>query len=180
MLLIIPITEYLWKVPNGEDIVFRSKTFADVKRLLLDYAAKNKYAAQLYNLTPETINQLFAVYNTEIRIENASQHDIEIIVEKPSSEFLTGSVALKSGTTFTTKHSIDGGYGLPNPVDAQIKFDDGTTITHHSEDGDTYHNFCSATAFEKKMQGKRSVEYIFVFTDEDYEYAKKHADKTKI
>ena len=25
-------------------------------------AAKNKYAAQLYNLTPETINQLFAVY----------------------------------------------------------------------------------------------------------------------
>ena len=74
------------------------------------------------------------LYNTEIRIENASQHDIEIIVEKPSSEFLTGSVALKSGTTFTTKHSIDGGYGLPNPVDAQIKFDDGTTITHHSED----------------------------------------------
>ena len=64
------------------------------------------------------------LYNTEIRIENASQHDIEIIVEKPSSEFLTGSVALKSGTTFTTKHSIDGGYGLPNPVDAQIKFDD--------------------------------------------------------
>ena len=62
MLLIIPITEYLWKVPNGEDIVFRSKTFADVKRLLLDYAAKNKYAAQLYNLTPETINQLFEVY----------------------------------------------------------------------------------------------------------------------
>ena len=108
------------------------------------------------------------LYNTEIRIENASQHDVEIIVEKPSSEFLT------------TKHSIDGGYGLPNPVDAQIKFDDGTTITHHSEDGDTYHNFCSATAFEKKMQGKRSVEYIFVFTDEDYEYAKKHADKTKI
>ena len=94
------------------------------------------------------------LYNTEIRIENASQHDVEIIVEKPSSEFLTGSVALKSGTTFTTKHSIDGGYGLPNPVDAQIKFDDGTTITHHSEDGDTYHNFCSATAFEKKMQGK--------------------------
>ena len=91
------------------------------------------------------------LYNTEIRIENASQHDVEIIVEKPSSEFLTGSVALKSGTTFTTKHSIDGGYGLPNPVDAQIKFDDGTTITHHSEDGDTYHNFCSATAFEKKM-----------------------------
>ena len=63
------------------------------------------------------------LYNTEIRIENASQHDVEIIVEKPSSEFLTGSVALKSGTTFTTKHSIDGGYGLPNPVDAQIKFD---------------------------------------------------------
>ena len=56
MLLIIPITEYLWKVPNGEDIVFRSKTFADVKRLLLDYAAK------MYNLTPETINRLFAVY----------------------------------------------------------------------------------------------------------------------
>ena len=53
------------------------------------------------------------LYNTEIRIENASQHDVEIIVEKPSSEFLTGSVALKSGTTFTTKHSIDGGYGLP-------------------------------------------------------------------
>ena len=120
------------------------------------------------------------LYNTEIRIENASQHDVEIIVEKPSSEFLTGSVALKSGTTFTTKHSIDGGYGLPNPVDAQIKFDDGTTITHHSEDGDTYHNFCSATAFEKKMQGKRSVEYIFEFTDEEYEYARKHADKTKI
>ena len=94
------------------------------------------------------------LYNTEIRIENASQHDIEIIVEKPSSEFLTGSVALKSGTTFTTKHSIDGGYGLPNPVDAQIKFDDGTTITHHSEDGDTYHNFCSATAFEKKCREK--------------------------
>ena len=62
MLLIIPITEYLWKVPNGADIVFRSNTFADVKRLLLDYAAKNKYAAQLYNLTPETINRLFAVY----------------------------------------------------------------------------------------------------------------------
>ena len=95
------------------------------------------------------------LYNTEIRIENASQHDVEIIVEKPSSEFLTGSVALKSGTTFTTKHSIDGGYGLQN-------------------------NFCSATAFEKKMQGKRSVEYIFEFTDEDYEYARKHADKTKI
>ena len=35
------------------------------------------------------------LYNTEIRIENASQHDVEIIVEKPSSEFLTGSVALK-------------------------------------------------------------------------------------
>lgn len=32
----------------------------------------------------------------------------------------------------------------------------------------------------KKNAGKRSVEYIFVFTDEDYEYAKKHADKTKI
>ena len=62
MLLIIPITEYLWKVPNGEDIVFRSKTFADVKRLLMDYAEKNKYAAQWYNLTPETINRLFAVY----------------------------------------------------------------------------------------------------------------------
>ena len=94
------------------------------------------------------------LYNTEIRIENASQHDVEIIVEKPSSEFLTGSVALKSGTTFTTKHSIDGGYGLPNPVDAQIKFDDGTTITHHSEDGDTYHNFCSATALKKKCREK--------------------------
>ena len=26
------------------------------------------------------------LYNTEIRIENASQHDVEIIVEKPSSE----------------------------------------------------------------------------------------------
>ena len=62
MLLIIPITEYLWKVPYGEDIVLRSMTFAAVKRLLLDYAAKNKYAAQLYNLTPETINRLFAVY----------------------------------------------------------------------------------------------------------------------
>lgn len=45
-----------------QDIVFRSKTFADVKRLLLDYAAKNKYAEQLYNLTPETINRLFSVY----------------------------------------------------------------------------------------------------------------------
>ncbi|WP_141417563.1 hypothetical protein [Alistipes onderdonkii] len=45
-----------------QDIVFRSKTFSDVKRLLLDYAAKNKHAAQLYNLTPETINRLFTVY----------------------------------------------------------------------------------------------------------------------
>ena len=120
------------------------------------------------------------LYDTEIRIKNASQHDIEIIVEKPSSEFLTGSTTVKSGTTFTTKHSIDGGNGLPNPVDAQIKFEDGTTITHHWADGDPYHNFCSTTAFEKKILGKRSVEYIFVFTDEDYEYAKKHADKTKI
>ena len=120
------------------------------------------------------------LYNTEIRIENASQHDIEIIVEKPSSEFLTGSVALKSGTTFTTKDRKLEFRTNPNAVDAQIKFDDGTTIPPHTEDGDTYHNFCSATAFEKKMQGKRSVEYIFVFTDEDYEYAKKHADKTKI
>ncbi|WP_141417565.1 hypothetical protein [Alistipes onderdonkii] len=119
------------------------------------------------------------LYDTEIRIENASQHDIEIIVEKPSSEFLTGSITVKSGTTFITKHSIDGGNGLPNPVDAQINFDDGTTITHHWADGDTYHNFCSTTAFEKKILGKRSVEYIFVFTDEDYEYAKKHADKTE-
>lgn len=120
------------------------------------------------------------LYDTEIRIKNASQHDIEIIVEKPSSEFLTGSTTVKSGTTFTTKHSIDGGNGLPNPVDAQIKFDDGTTITHHWADGDTYHNFCSTTAFEKKILGKRSVEYIFVFTDEDYEYAREHANKTKI
>lgn len=45
-----------------QDIVFRSKSFSDVKRLLLDYAAKNKQAAQLYNLTPETINRLFTVY----------------------------------------------------------------------------------------------------------------------
>ena len=38
-----------------EDICWCQATAAD-------YAAKNKYAAQLYNLTPETINQLFAVY----------------------------------------------------------------------------------------------------------------------
>lgn len=47
-------------------------------------------------------------------------------------------------------------------------------------DGDAYHNFCSHIAFEKNASGKRSVEYTFEFTDEDYEYAKKHADKTKI
>ena len=45
-----------------QDIVFRSKSFSDVKRQLLDYAAKNKQVAQLYNLTSETINRLFTVY----------------------------------------------------------------------------------------------------------------------
>ena len=65
-------------------------------------------------------------------------------------------------------------------VEAQIKFDDGTAITHREMDGDAYHNFCSHIAFEKNASGKRSVEYTFEFTDEDYEYAKKHADKTKI
>ena len=47
-------------------------------------------------------------------------------------------------------------------------------------DGDAYHNFCSHIAFEKNASGKGSVEYTFEFTDEDYEYAKKHADETKI
>ena len=107
-------------------------------------------------------------------------YDIEIVVEKPSTVLMTGTFTVKNGTTFKIEKASEGGYYVPNPLDAQIKFDDGTTITHHSEDGDTYHNFCSATAFEKKMQVKRSVEYIFEFTDEDYEYARKHADKTKI
>ena len=74
----------------------------------------------------------------------------------------------------------EGGYYVPNPLEAQIKFDDGTAITHREMDGDAYHNFCSHIAFEKNVSGKRSVEYTFEFTDEDYEYAKKHADKTKI
>lgn len=45
-----------------QNIVFQSKTFAEVKQRLLTYAAENRYAATLYNLTPETINRLFAVY----------------------------------------------------------------------------------------------------------------------
>ena len=120
------------------------------------------------------------VHLTTVLIKNNSMYDIEIVVKKPSSVLMTETFTVKSGTTFKIVEDSEGGYYEPNPLDAQINFGDGTTITHHWADGDTYHNFCSATAFEKKMLGKRSVEYIFVFTDEDYEYAKKHADKTKI
>ena len=120
------------------------------------------------------------VHLTTVLIKNNSMYDIEIVVEKPSTVLMTGTFTVKNGTTFKIEKASEGGYYVPNPLEAQIKFDDGTAITHREMDGDTYHNFCSATAFEKKMQVKRSVEYIFEFTDEDYEYAKKHADKTKI
>ena len=118
------------------------------------------------------------VHLTTVLIKNNSMYDIEIVVEKPSTVLMTGTFTVKNGTTFKIEKASEGGYYVTNPLEAQIKFDDGTAITHREMDA--YHNFCSHIAFEKNASGKRSVEYTFEFTDEDYEYAKKHADKTKI
>ena len=119
------------------------------------------------------------VHLSVLSVKNSSTHDIEIIVEKPSSVLMTGTFTIKSGATFKTMTDAEGGFFNPNPLVAQIKFGDGIMMIHRYEDGDAYHNFCSEAAFEKKVQGKGCAEYTFEFTDEDYEYAKKHADKTE-
>lgn len=120
------------------------------------------------------------VYDTTLYIKNNSTHDIEIIVEEPSSEVMYyGSVTVKSGEIVKKGKSTEGGFMPPAPFKVQIKFDDGTAITHQETDGDAYHNFCSKTAFEKKLLKKRMVEYTFVFTNADYEYAVQHANVTE-
>lgn len=49
-------------ISHVQQIVFASKTFADAKRELLNYAATKANAAKAYNLTTETINTLFEAY----------------------------------------------------------------------------------------------------------------------
>lgn len=117
------------------------------------------------------------VHLTTVLIKNNSMYDIEIVVVKPSTVLMTGTFTVKSGTIFKIVEDSEGGYYKPNPLEALIKFDDGTAITHREMDSDAYHNFCSHIAFEKKVSGKRSVEYTFEFTDEDYEYAVQHTNK---
>ena len=87
------------------------------------------------------------VHLTTVLIKNNSMYDIEIVVEKPSTVLMTGTFTVKNGTTFKIEKASEGGYYVPNPLEAQIKFDDGTAITHREMDGDAYHNFCSHIAF---------------------------------
>ena len=76
------------------------------------------------------------VHLTTVLIKNNSMYDIEIVVEKPSTVSMTGTFTVKNGTTFKIEKASEGGYYVPNPLEAQIKFDDGTAITHREMDGD--------------------------------------------
>lgn len=119
------------------------------------------------------------VYSTEIRIENASQHDIEIIMPKPwfDESFFPEKIMLPRGQDFS--HSIvgEGGFvGVPYFPSMQIRFDNEVSIMHVESDGNTYHNFCNQQAYARSQPKKQFEVFTFVFTDKDYEYAKTHAD----
>ena len=64
------------------------------------------------------------VHLTTVLIKNNSMYDIEIVVEKPSTVLMTGTFTVKNGTTFKIEKASEGGYYVPNPLEAQIKFDD--------------------------------------------------------
>ena len=49
-------------IADIEEIVFISKSFADVKKALLNYAHTNAKAKEQYDLSEETINNLFEFY----------------------------------------------------------------------------------------------------------------------
>mgnify|MGYP006961416859 FL=1 len=70
------------------------------------------------------------VHLSVLSVKNSSTHDIEIIVEKPSSVLMTGTFTIKSGATFKTMKDAEGGYYNPNPLVAQIKFGDGIMMIH--------------------------------------------------
>lgn len=53
---------HIMPIADIEEIVFISKSFADVKKALLNYAHTNAKAKEQYNLTEETINNLFEFY----------------------------------------------------------------------------------------------------------------------
>ena len=40
-------------------------------------------------------------------------------------------------------------------------------------------HFCNEQAYARSQPNKEREVFTFVFTDEDYEYARKHADKTE-
>lgn len=85
------------------------------------------------------------VYGTEIRIENASQHDIGIIMPEL---WLDGSVfpekiVLPRGQNFSHIIIGEGGFvGVPDFPSMLIRFDNDISITHIQSDGNAYHNFC--------------------------------------
>ena len=121
-------------------------------------------------------------YSTEIRIENASQHDIEIIMPELwfDGSFFPEKIMLPRGQDFSHIIIGEGGFfGVPYFPSMQIRFDNDVSIMHVQSDGNTYHNFCNKQAYARSQPKKQFEVFTFVFTDEDYEYAKAHADKTK-
>ena len=120
------------------------------------------------------------VYDTEIRIENDSQHDIEIIMPEL---WLDGSVfpekiMLPRGQSFSHIITGEGGFvGVPYFPSMLIRFDNDISITHVQSDGNAYHNFCNGQAYTRKQKNKQHEIFTLIFTDEDYEYAVQHTNK---
>lgn len=120
------------------------------------------------------------VYGTEIRIENASQHDIGIIMPEL---WLDGSVfpekiVLPRDQNFSHIIIGEGGFvGVPDFPSMLIRFDNDISITHIQSDGNAYHNFCDERSYIRNQPEKRHEIFTFIFTDEDYRYAEQHANE---
>lgn len=120
------------------------------------------------------------IYGTEIRIENASRHDIEIVMPKIwfDGSIFPEKIMLARGQNFSHIITGEGGFvGVPYFPSMLIRFDNDISITHVQSDGNAYHNFCNEQAYARIQPKKRSEVFTFVFTDEDYEYAVQHTNK---
>lgn len=120
------------------------------------------------------------VYDTEIRIENASRHDIEIVMPKIwfDESIFPEKIMLARGQNFSHLIINEGGFfRVPHFPSMLIRFDNDISITHVHSDGNAYHNFCNGQAYTRKQKNKQHEIFTFIFTDEDYEYAVQHTNK---
>lgn len=121
-------------------------------------------------------------YTTGLIIENRSKHAIEISVQTNpgGNRLIPIPLRLLDGEIHSGGYSTEGSFaGYPNFLSARLKFDNNIEFVHRIEDGNAYHNFCDEKACVRSQPNKEREVFTFVFTDEDYEYAKQHADKTE-